>query len=59
MQTIFWISVGLLVVAIIAVGHTVRKHNQMFGDEDPVPDDSPGHYEEVEYAERPFIEYFN
>lgn len=60
MQTIFWISVGLLVIAIIAVGHTVRKHNQMFGDEDPVPfDDGPGHYEEVEYTERPFIEYFN
>jgi hypothetical protein len=60
METIFWISVGLFVIAMIMVGYTVRKHNKMFGDEDPVPsDDGPGHYEDVEYSERPFIEYFN
>lgn len=60
METIFWISVALLIIAGIAVGYTVRKHNRMFGNEDPIPyDDGPCHYEEVEYAERPFIEYFN
>jgi len=61
METIFWISVGLLVVAMFAVGHTVIKHNKMFKDhEDPVPyDDGPGHYEEIEYCEKPFFEYFN
>lgn len=61
METIFWIAVGLLVVAGIAVAHTVRQHNKMFKEgEDPVPfDDGPGHYDEYELSERPFIEYFN
>lgn len=58
METIIWISVALLVVAAVAVCHTVRKHNRMFKDnEDPVPcDDFPARYED---SERPFIEYFN
>lgn len=49
METIFWISVGLFVIACIAVGHTVRKHNRMFKeDEDPVPADRPALYEDYE-----------
>lgn len=61
MEILFWISVALLIIAGFAVGYTVRKHNQMFGEnEDPVPcDDSPGHYEDYEMSERPFIKYFN
>jgi hypothetical protein len=59
MEVIFWISVTLFVIAAIAVGHTVRKHNRMFkDDEDPVPcDDMPGKYDDVDYSERPFITY--
>lgn len=58
METIFWISVGLLIIAGIAVGYTVRKHNKMFGDnEDPIlSEDLPGHYEDYELVERPYIE---
>lgn len=50
METIFWICAGLLAVAILAVGHTVRQHNKMFNDdEDPVPyDDAPARYEDYE-----------
>lgn len=50
METIFWISAGLLAVAIIAVGHTVRQHNKMFKEnEDPVPiEDRPALYEDYE-----------
>ena len=61
METIFWISVALLVIAAFAVGYTIRKHNQMFKEnEDPVPyDDVPVFYEDVRYSENPFIEYFN
>lgn len=61
METIFWISVGLFVIAAFAVGHTVRQHNKMFKEnEDPVPiDDTPARYEEIEFSEQPFIEYFN
>lgn len=57
METIFWISVGLLIIAGAAVIYTVRKHNKMFGDnEDPVPcDDAPGHYEDYEVCEKPYI----
>lgn len=60
METIFWISVGLLAVAIVAVGHTVRQHNRMFKEnEDPVPvDDMPAQYEDIEYCEQPFVEYY-
>lgn len=56
METIFWICAGLLAVAAIAVGYTVRKHNKMFGNnEDPVPyDDMPGHYEDYELSEWPY-----
>lgn len=56
METIFWISVGLLALAIISVAIVVRQHNRMFKDhEDPVPlDDMPGHYEDYEMAEMPF-----
>lgn len=58
MQTIFWISVGLFVVAAASVGLVVRKHNRMFGNEDPIPfNDMP--CEDYEVSERPFIEYFN
>jgi hypothetical protein len=58
METIFWISVGLFVVTAVAVMLMIREHNQMFGEEDPVPlDDTPGRYEDVEYCEQPFIEY--
>ena len=60
METIFWISVGLFVVAAVAVGLVVRKHNRMFGNNDPVAfDDCPGHYEDYQVSERPYIEYFN
>jgi hypothetical protein len=58
METIFWVSVALLIIAAFAVGYIVRKHNKLFGKE-PVPVDDPGHYDDVEYCEQPFIEYFN
>lgn len=60
METIFWISVTLFVIAAFAVGHTVRQHNKMFNDnEDPVPfDDRPAQYEDIEYCEQPFVEYY-
>lgn len=50
METIFWISAGLLALAIISVAVTIRQHNRMFNnDEDPVPyDDMPAHYEDYE-----------
>lgn len=58
METLLLISIGLFIIACIAVVHTVRKHNQMFGEEDPVPfDDGPGRYDEVEYTERPYVNY--
>lgn len=40
METLLFISIGLFAIACIAVVYTVRKHNQMFGDnEDPVPNE--------------------
>lgn len=56
METIFWITVALFLVAAVMVAVVVRRHNQMFKkDEDPVPcDDIPGHYEDYEMAEMPF-----
>ena len=50
METIFWISVTLFVIAAFAVGHTVRQHNKMFKeDEDPVPfEDRPALFEDYE-----------
>lgn len=50
MEVLLCISIGLFIVAAIAVGHTVRKHNKMFKDgEDPVPCDSmPAQYEDYE-----------
>lgn len=58
MEIIFWLSVGLLFLAIISVVAVVRKHNRMFNDnEDPIPcDELPGRYEEYEFSERPYIE---
>lgn len=60
METIFWISVTLFVIAAFAVVHTVRQHNRMFKEnEDPVPiDDVPAQYEDIEYCEQPFVEYY-
>lgn len=37
----------------------VRKDKKQKREPPVVFNDNPGHYEEVEYAERPFIEYFN
>lgn len=56
METLLFISIGLFAIACIAVVYTVRKHNEMFGDnEDPVPyDELPGHYEDYELTERPY-----
>lgn len=58
METIFWISIGLVFIAAIAVGLTVRAHNKMFKDnEDPLSvEDIPGRYDDIEYCERPFME---
>lgn len=58
METIFWIYVTLLAIAVVSVVAVIRKHNKMFEDEDPVPiDDLPGQYEDYEVSERPFIEF--
>jgi len=58
MEIIFYSSIGLAAIAATAVVLIVRKHNRMFNDnEDPVPcDDLPGHYEDYELSERPYIE---
>lgn len=57
MEVLLCIAIGLFIIAAIAVGHTVRKHNKMFKEgEDPVPCDMPGMYEDVQYCERPYIE---
>lgn len=37
----------------------VRKDKKQKKEKPVLFDDGPGHYEEVEYSERPFIEYFN
>lgn len=58
MEIIFWSSVALFFIAAIAVAAMVAKHNRIFKDEDPIPiDDLPGRYEDVEFCERPFINY--
>jgi len=57
METIFWITVALAVIAVISVLITVIKYRKV---KDPVRfNDGSGNYEDVEYSERPFIEYFN
>jgi hypothetical protein len=59
MEIAFWISVGLFIIAAIAVALMIRKHNRMFSEqEDPVPvDDTPAQYE-YEFSERPFFETY-
>lgn len=37
----------------------VRKDRKQKKDKPVQFNDGPGHYEEVEYSERPFIKYFN
>lgn len=59
MEIIFWSSVALFVIAAIAVAVMVAKHNRIFKDEDPVPFEPPGRYEDVQHSERPYYEYFN
>lgn len=60
MEVMFCLSVSLFLIAAISVVLIVRKHNKMFEGEDPVPvDDMPGHYEDIEFSERPFIESYN
>lgn len=59
MEIIFWSSVALFIIAATAVAVMVAKHNRINKDEDPVPDDLPARYEDVQYSEKPFIEYFN
>lgn len=59
MEVIFWSSVALYIIAAIVVAVMVAKHNRIFKDEDPVPDDIPARYDEVQNCERPYYEYFN
>ena len=58
MEIILYSTAGLLLLAFIMVAAVVRKHNRMFNDsEDPIPfDDIPGHYDDYEVCERPYIE---
>ena len=55
METIFWTSVVLFVIALGSVVAIVIKHRKMFGKDQ----DIPARYEDVELSERPFVEFFN
>jgi hypothetical protein len=59
MEIIFWSSVALFLIAAISVAAMVAKHNRIDKDEDPVPDDLPARYDDVQHCERPYYEYFN
>jgi hypothetical protein len=59
MEIIFWSSVALFLIAAFAVAVMVAKHNRIFKDEDPVPFEPPGRYDDIDYSEQPYYEYFN
>lgn len=46
------IEIGIFIWLLLRKDKKQKREKQ-------VPDDGPGHYEDIEYAERPFIEYFN
>lgn len=58
---IILISFGGLAILVVALGLLwIAAWSKMKREDRPVLyDDGPGNYEDVEYAERPFIEYFN
>lgn len=59
MDTLKLILIVLPIIEIaIFIWLLIRKDKKQKRSK-PVPDDGPGHYEDIEYAERPFIEYFN
>lgn len=60
MDTLKLILIVLPIVEIAIFIWLLIRKDKTQKREKPVPiDDGPGHYEEVEYSERPFIEYFN
>lgn len=57
------LKLTLIVLPTIEIGIFIwlllRKDKKQKREKSAPFDDGPGHYEDIEYAERPFIEYFN
>ena len=56
------IEIAIFIWLLIRMDRKQKKDNPVVIDDElgrVVMNDGPGHYDEVEYAERPFIEYFN
>lgn len=58
MEVILGITIVMFLIAAYSVGVMVREANKMRKKDDPTPnDDIPGMFDDVEYRERPFINY--
>ncbi|MES2112321.1 MAG: hypothetical protein V4577_26425 [Bacteroidota bacterium] len=63
METIFWISAILFIIALISVVAIVRKHNKLYANKDQIPgllDDNDISKRGVDFlrSEQPFVDYY-